>query len=101
MSDKEQSRKKRGLREFICEKSGFAEDEIIGGFTLEMRGRGLLLISGCKRIEKYSPCLMAMRVGRDILFIRGSSLVCTSYHSGTVSVEGTIDSVGFSEDEES
>lgn len=99
MSDKDKSKKKRGLGEFICEKSGLAGDEIAGGVTLEMRGRGLLLISGCKRIEKYSPCLMTMRVGHDILFVRGSGLVCTSYHWGTVSVEGVIDSVGFSEDE--
>ena len=100
MSDTEKCRGKKSVAQFICQKTGIAGDELAGGVTLEMRGRGLLLVSGCKRIEKYSPSLMIMRVGAEMLFVRGRALICSSYHSGAVSVEGEIDSVGFAEDME-
>ena len=95
MSDKEKSTSKNGLLKFVCEKTGITGDELAGEATLELRGRNFLLIGGCKRIEKYSPCLMVMRVRGDILSIRGEGLACSSFHCGNVSVEGRIDAIEF------
>lgn len=99
MSDKEKNMRKRRFTDFIFEKTGITSDEISGDVTLELRGRNYLLISGCKRIEKYSPTLMAMRVGKDLLTVGGEKLICSSYHGGTVSIEGIINFIGFEGEE--
>ena len=99
MSDKEKNRRKRRFTDLIFEKTGITSDEISGGVTLEMRGRNYLLISGCKRIEKYSPTVMVMRVGKDLLCVCGEGLICSSYHGGTVSIEGIINTIGFEGEE--
>ena len=95
MSDKEKSKSKNGLLKFVCKKTGITGDELAGEATLELRGRNFLLIGGCKRIEKYSPCLMVMSVKGDTLYVHGDGLVCSSFHCGNVCVEGKIDSIDF------
>ena len=99
MSDMPKNKKKRRFADVVFEKTGITSDEISGGVTLELRGRNYLLISGCKRIEKYSPTLMVMRVGKDLLTVGGEELICSSYHGGTVTVEGLINTIGFEGEE--
>ena len=43
---------------------------------------------------------MILEVKGDCVSVKGERLVCTSYHAGTVSVEGLICSLCFSERED-
>lgn len=65
-------------------------DLLAGEFRLEVRGRNLVFLQGCRRILKYSPEEMILAAKGFKVAIRGEGLICSSYHGGTVSIEGRI-----------
>ncbi len=70
-------------------------DALLGEVRLEMRGSNLLFISGCRRIIKYAADQIIIGVKGRYIDIKGSCLLCTTYHYGTVTVEGCISSICF------
>ena len=92
--------KKRGFIEYLSLKAELPSDALAGETRIELRGRSLLFIQGCRRILEYSPELVRVAVKGDTVSVRGVRLVCTSYHAGTVGVEGRISSVTFTEEED-
>lgn len=93
--------KKGRLRSFIRDSVSLPSDAFASGFGVEMRGRGLLFLQGCKRIIKYSPEEMILAAKGFDVSIKGERLVCTTYYGGTVTVEGRIDKIDFAAEEDS
>ena len=64
------------------------------------RGRRLLLVEGCGRIAKYSTEEMILAADDFRLHIVGEGLICTTYHGGSITVEGKVSGISFDEDKE-
>ncbi len=97
MSKKTEKEVKRGITEYLSSVSELPSDAMSGEVRIELRGRYQLFITGCRKIIKYSPTLMILAVKGDKLSVGGERLVCTSYHGGTIAIEGKIISVIFGE----
>ena len=94
-------REKRGrIRSFLRDSVSLPSDAFAANFGIEMRGRGLLFMQGCRSIVKYSTTEMILATKGFLVKIRGERLECTTYHGGTVTVEGRIDAIDFSKEEE-
>ena len=89
---------KRGLLELLAVKAELSPDALAGEVRVELRGKNQLFVGGCRRIVTYSPTVIVLAVRGDELSIKGKRLVCTSYHGGTVSIEGAISSLSFKEE---
>lgn len=95
-NDENKKREKRGrLASFIRESVSLPSDGFVGSFTLEMRGRKLLFMQGCRGIEKYSTEEIILEAKDFFVCIKGGNLICTSYHGGTVTVEGRVNNIDF------
>ncbi len=101
MSKSKEKESRRTLVEYLSVKAELSSDALVGEARIELRGRNLLFIQGCRRILKYSPRHMILEVKGDRVSVKGERLVCTSYHGGTVSVEGLVSFVGFGDEEDS
>lgn len=86
---------KRGFLEMLAVGAELSPDALAGEVRIELRGKNQLFVGGCRRIITYSPTLIVLAVKGDELSVVGDRLICTSYHSGTVSIEGAISSVSF------
>ncbi len=94
-------RENRGrIRSFLRDSVSLPSDAFAANFGIEMRGRGLLFMQGCRSIVKYSTTEMILATKGFLVNIRGERLECTTYHGGTVTVEGRIDAIDFSKEEE-
>ena len=91
---------RRGFMEYLAIKTELPSDLLSGELRIEIRGRNTLLLHGCRRILKYSPEEMIMAVKGDRVSVRGRRLVCTTYHGGTVTLDGVVESVIFLCDKE-
>ncbi len=100
MSKDRKKDEKRGFFEYLAVRADADGDSIAGDVYIEMRGKNSLLVKGCKRILGYSPEAVMLEIKKDKLRVKGKRLVCTSFHGGSVSVEGVIDSLAFCTEEE-
>ena len=103
MNNEEKEKKKeerRSLLEYLSVTGDISGDSLAGDLYLELRGRNSLLVKGCRRILTYSPECIKLMVRKDTLMINGKRLACTSYHSGSVGIEGTIFSLILGAEEE-
>lgn len=75
------------------------DGDILGGATVELRGRGAMIVRGCGKIIEYIPERIRIESDGGEIAVRGCGLVCTSYRIGAVGIEGRIDSVSFEEGE--
>lgn len=71
-------------------------DVLGGGLTLELRGRGELYISGCRRILYYSTERISLALSDSVLTVEGCRLSCTTYYCSQVGICGRVDSIAFS-----
>lgn len=100
MSKESKKGEKRTLLEYLSYKCDIGTDSLSGEVYIEMRGQNCIFVKGCRRILGYSPESVLLEIKDNRLSIKGKRLVCTSFHSGSVSVEGLILSVGFGGEEE-
>ncbi len=97
MSKDKQKKDKRSFVEYLSAGAELSSDSLAGEVRIELRGKNLLFLGGCRRIVTYSPTLIVLSGKGDTVSIIGERLICTSYHGGTVSIEGAISSVSFGE----
>ena len=90
---------RRTLLEYLTVTGDVGGDSLAGDIYLEMRGKNSLLVKGCRRILQYSPERIVLEVRKETLTIEGKRLVCTSYHSGSIGIEGVIFSLSFETEE--
>ena len=99
MSKENKNKEKRPFLEFLAIKGDICGDSLCGDVYLELRSKNSLLVKGCRRILGYSPGEIVLELKNDKLIINGERLVCTSYHSGGVIVEGAIERLAFDKEE--
>ena len=86
-------------KEWLYRKLDIPVELLDGGVGLELRGRRSLAVHGCTRIMDFSPEEVRLALGMLILSVRGEGLLCTSFLSGDVGVEGIIHSLTLEERE--
>ena len=94
------SEKRGRLASFLRDSVSLPSDGFIGSFTVEMRGRELLFMQGCRGIVKYSKEEIILAAKGFFVSIKGNGLICTSYYGGTVTVEGKVNNIDFFDGEE-
>lgn len=100
MSDtpKKNTSAKMGWRERLVKGLDMPGEVLRGGMRVEMRGRELILVEGCRRILAYTPQCVMLQMKGCRLIIEGERLLCHSYLSGAVGLEGFVFCVRFEED---
>ena len=88
--DKSKVREKSGFVEFLTVKTSLPSDALAGNFRLEMRGRNSLMIFGCKKILEYFPKRISVETKDFQITVIGERLICTTFHQGTVCIEGFV-----------
>ncbi len=57
---------------------------------IELHGSGELLISGCRGILDYDPCLIKVETSCGVMTVKGKGLRVSVYRSDMLSVEGSV-----------
>ena len=83
-------KEKRGFLEYLAVRTELPSDALAGDIRIEIRGRNTLFMQGCRRILKYSPEEMILAAKGLAVRIRGRRLICSTYHDGTVTIDGSI-----------
>lgn len=86
----ENVKKQKNPAHMFSRKLSLPSDALTGEIRIEMRGRNTLFVCGCRRIIKYSPEEIIFDTKDFCIVVDGSGLVCTTYHYGSVTVEGEI-----------
>ena len=84
---------KADLRERLCTALDISPDLLPGGFSVDLRGRNQVSISGGGRILLYTPERVSIRVPSGRVTVTGKRLRCVSYLAGAVDIQGHIDGV--------
>ena len=90
-------RRKKGFLARFGERLDIPREALPGGFGLSMSGQNELTVRGCRRILSYGADRIALSLGRVVLSIRGTELLCTVFEAGSVTVQGQIAQVSFEE----
>lgn len=85
------------LRERICDALDIVPDTLPRAGTVEIRGRNYVSIKEGGRILYYTPEKITVALPNGAVSVCGKRLVCTSYTSGAVRVDGYISAVCFEE----
>ena len=92
-------RRKRGLIARFGERLDIPREILPGGFSLVLSGTRELTVSGCGRILEYSDARISLLVGKKILRVAGSNLLCAAFGGGSVTVTGEIAALLFEKGE--
>ena len=90
-------RRKKGFFTRFGEKLDIPREALPGGFGLSMSGQNELTVRGCRRILSYGADCISLSLGRVVLSVRGTELLCTVFEAGSVTVQGQICQIGFEE----
>lgn len=90
--------RKESLGEKISRGLDIPPDVLPGSSLVSIRGRSSLSVSGSTSIILYTPDEIRLSMKRGILAVKGTGLVCISYNSTEIKIEGRINSVSFEED---
>ncbi len=93
----EESNKKESFCERWCRRLEISPDSIPHSSTIEIRGRGEMNVCGCRKILEYGPQEIRLELADYALSIKGEKLLCISYFSGSVGIEGNIYNISFEE----
>lgn len=95
MSDRE----KPSIRERVQRALDIPPDAIFSECMIELRGRSLITVHGCGRIARYLPDEIMLDTASGCVRIVGERLICVSFSSGSVGIEGRVKSVIFTEED--
>ncbi len=95
--EKKEETKKPGLRELLALKTAIPADLLAGEMRVEVRGRNVLFLQGCRRILSYAPEEIRLAAAQCHISVKGRRLTCTSFYGGNVTVEGLITAVAYEE----
>ncbi len=69
-----------------------------GEGLIELRGRASVTVRGSGAILTYTPTVIRLGFGKEVLRIEGTALICSSYFLGAVRVDGKIGALSFEEE---
>lgn len=84
---------KADLREKLCAALDISPDLLPHGFSVDIRGRNQVSISGGGQILLYTPERVSVRVADGKISVVGKRLCCVSYLAGAVDIQGYIEAV--------
>lgn len=87
------------IAERLARRLDIPADITCGGLTLELRGRGELYITGCRRIVYYSTERISLALRDAVLTVEGRRLSCITYFNSQVGICGRIEGILFSKPE--
>ena len=70
-----------------------------GGETVVLYGNRRMTVRGCKKIVTYTPREIRLQLKHRGLLVRGEMLICSSFSGGCTTLQGTIQSVGYTLEE--
>ncbi len=88
-------KRKPSIRERISRALDIPPDVISRECMIEIRGRGLITVHGCERIARYLPSEIRILTASGGVEILGEGLICVSFSSGSVGIEGRVERVAF------
>ncbi len=90
MSDGTEKKSGGIIRKVIAKSTSFPSDMEVHEFRMEMFGKKTLYIYGCRRILTYSPVEIEVSTGKFSIKTTGEKLLCSTFHEGTVCINGDI-----------
>ena len=87
----------KSFKEAVYKKLDIQPDAL-GGSMIEVRGGMSMLVRGCERILEYGSEKMCLLLCDGVLSVFGEGLICTSYYSSAVGIEGKIRTISFEEE---
>ena len=87
---KQETRAKKSPHRRVAEKA----EALFGIPYIECRGWRRVTVGGAKKIESMSKERIVVLLDRGSLAILGEELICISFRGGSLTVEGSIESVG-------
>jgi len=96
---KNNDKKSSKLASALASGMSLPSDALFGEMRIELRGRNTLTVSGCRRILKYSSEEIKLALKGFEVSVKGCGLLCTTYHYGTVGIEGCIGTIAFDDGE--
>lgn len=96
MKDSKNEMNKRSLRERLRASVGDGW-RMPERNTVVLRGRRGATVHGCRKILQYSPIEIRLELNRSAVSIEGEGLYCTSFGTGSVTVEGSVRRVTYLE----
>ena len=99
---KQRRGEKRPLRDRIALAVGIPADAVglSDGFMAEMRGRSGVTVRGCRRILAYAPTEIRLLTRDGEVTVSGDGLACYAYLRGAIGIEGRVDGVCFTREED-
>ena len=97
-SKRKNSGDRADLKERLCSALDISPDLLPGGFSVDIRGRNQVSISGGNKILLYTPERVSIKVAQGRVTVAGKRLCCVSYLAGAVDIQGHIEAV-YLEDE--
>ncbi len=83
------------LRRLISMGGREADLPVTDSFLLEMADDGVLRITGCRGIRRYTPEEISVSTDRFLLTVRGEGLFLKSYSETDAAVNGKIETLVF------
>lgn len=91
----EENKKRSAWRRHVVRPMRNAVSSMGEAFVI-LRGQREAVVHGCHRIMRYMPDEICLLIGGErVLSLHGSTLSCSSFSGGAVTVEGEIVSVEF------
>lgn len=85
------------IKERLLSALDIVPDTLPGEGMVEIRGKNYVNIKGGGKIVLYTPEKISVEFGEGGVSVYGRRLVCTSYNTGYVRIDGYILSVCFEE----
>ena len=86
---------KERISEKVCRYLGVTPDFLPSESMIEIRGRSYMMIHGSGKIISYTSEEIRIRLKKNCLSVKGTGLVCISYHVDSVGIEGKISDISF------
>ena len=98
MSDsKDKKTRGRSLADWLVRGLDLPPEMLQGGMRVEVRGRDALMVEGCRKILAYTPDEVKLQMAGCLLVIEGEGMLCHSYLSGAVGLEGRVCCIRYEE----
>lgn len=90
-------RQKKQLLERFTQRLDIPRESLPFGFGLSLSGQNALTVRGCRKILTYGRNCIRLSLGKTVLAVGGTELICTVFEAGNVTVEGHILALTFEE----
>ena len=66
--------------------------------SAELKGRGEIVIRGCRRICEYTPRVISLKINSGKINVCGNDLTCFAFSSSDIGIRGSIKCIFFTDE---